>query len=124
MHPVHSGHLATIYCTLSSFDYDHITYSRELIQVPDGGQIGLDFCPPITPEDPIDDRPILVIAHGLTGGSHESYVRDVLSKAIKPVSEGGLGFRGMVVNSRGCAGVKVTSNILYSGGVTDDLRVS
>ncbi|ORY79708.1 putative lipid metabolism-related protein [Leucosporidium creatinivorum] len=117
-----SGHLATIYCTLAAFDYDHLIYSRELILTPDGGQLGLDFTPPITEEDPIDSRPILVIAHGLTGGSHESYVRDVLSKVTRGKEEGGLGWRGVVVNSRGCAGVECTNKVLYNGGVTNDLR--
>lgn len=92
--------------------------------MPDGGQLGLDFTPPITEADPIDSRPILVIAHGLTGGSHESYVRDVLCKVTKPKEEGGLGWRGVVVNSRGCAGVECVNKVLYNGGVTNDLRVS
>ncbi|KAK4058606.1 hypothetical protein OIO90_000050 [Microbotryomycetes sp. JL221] len=117
-----SGHLATIWCTIANFDYDKVEYSREIIEVPDGGRIGIDIAPPITPSDPIDARPILVIAHGLTGGSHESYVRDVLAKITKPKDEGGMGWRGAVVNSRGCAGMKCTNNVLYNGGKTDDLR--
>jgi uncharacterized protein len=80
-----------------------------------------------------------VIAHGLTGGSHESYVRAILAPACSPVNQGGLGYRGVVVNSRGCmhtsypiqlplinqlqgAGVPITSPQLYSAGHTDDLR--
>ncbi|GAA5952007.1 hypothetical protein JCM21900_000113 [Sporobolomyces salmonicolor] len=116
-----SGHLATIYCT-TKFNYDHIIYSRELIRVPDGGTIAVDFAPEITPEQPIDDRPILVVSHGLTGGSHESYVRNILTVVTRPKEEGGLGWRGAVVNSRGCANTPITSPILYNGAVTDDLR--
>lgn len=59
---------------------------------------------------------------GLTGGSHESYVRNVLAVVTRPVSEGGLGWRAAVINSRGCANSAVTSPQLYSGEVTDDLR--
>lgn len=59
-----SGHAATIYCTLGDFSYDHCHYSRRLIRVPDGGTLALDFTPAITPEDPIDSRPILVVLHG------------------------------------------------------------
>lgn len=58
--------------------------------------------------------------HGLTGGlyiytmairpdltfpvlgSQESYVRGVLAPAVAPVDRGGLGYRAVVVNFRGC----------------------
>lgn len=55
------GHLATIFCTMNKFAYDQISYTREHIRVPDGGTIAVDFTPVITPEEPIDDRPILVV---------------------------------------------------------------
>jgi uncharacterized protein len=73
-------------------------------------------------------------------GSYESYVRSILAPACAPISEGGLGYRGVVVNFRGCefqaldrkcivspngylgAGVPVTSGQLYSAGQSDDLR--
>ena len=45
-----------------------------------------------------ENAPLIVICHGLTGGSHESYVRNVLSWVIKPVEQGGLGGRAVVVN--------------------------
>jgi len=61
------------------------------------------YCtPPVRERILEDDTPIVIVLHGLTGGSHESYVRAVLAPAITPVDEGGLGFRGIVVNSRGC----------------------
>ncbi|GAA6037019.1 hypothetical protein JCM8097_005511 [Rhodosporidiobolus ruineniae] len=117
-----SGHAATIACTVFSYTYDPITYTRELIRVPDGGTIAVDFAPPLEGEEPLDDRPILVVSHGLTGGSHESYVRNVLAIVTRPKEEGGLGWRAAVVNSRGCANTPITSPKLYSGAVTDDLR--
>ena len=42
-------------------------------------------------------------------GSHESYVRAILAPAVTPKSEGGLGFRGVVVNFRGCKDISITS---------------
>lgn len=76
-------------------------------------------------------------------GSHESYVRAILSPTCTPVEEGGLGYRGVVVNFRGCesdrvievhtfnatdwvlgAGVPITSPQFYSAGYTDDIRVA
>jgi hypothetical protein len=83
----------------------------------------LDFTP-FDHEKLRDDAPILVVLHGLTGGSHESYVRAILAPASTPVSQGGLGYRGVVVNFRGCAGVPLTSPQLYSAGHTEDLRVA
>lgn len=57
---------------------------------------------------------------GLTGGSHESYIRAVVTQAIKPKSEGGHGMRAVVMNFRGCGYPSVlTSNQLYHGGYTD-----
>jgi len=49
-------------------------------------------------------------------------VRAILSPACAPVKDGGLGYRGAVVNFRGCAGVPITSPQLYSAGYTDDIR--
>jgi hypothetical protein len=36
-------------------------------------------------------------------GSHEAYVRNIIGPAVAPVEEGGLGYRAVVVNFRGCA---------------------
>ena len=76
-------------------------------------------------------------------GSHESYVRAILAPAVSPKSGGGLGFRAVVVNFRGCkgaypyhvtchqmlrcatgAGVPITSPQLYSAGHTEDYRAA
>ena len=45
-----------------------------------------------------DDAPTLVVCHGLTGGSHESYVRNVVAWLVKPKEDGGMGGRAVVVN--------------------------
>jgi len=57
-----SGHLSTIACTIFKYRYDPIEYTREMIRVPDGGTIAVDFAPPIEKEDPLDARPILVVS--------------------------------------------------------------
>lgn len=59
--------------------------------------------------------PIVVINHGLTGGSHESYVRNIVVWLTKPVSQGGLGARAAVVN--------VCPPVSRSRIVTDDSSV-
>ncbi|KAF9053936.1 AB-hydrolase YheT [Hymenopellis radicata] len=96
---MNNGHLQTLYCVVGDFTKsDQVYYNR------------------------YDETPIVVVLHGLTGGSHESYVRGILSKACAPIETGGLGYRGVVVNFRGCAGTPMTAQQLYSAGWTEDLR--
>ncbi|TQN74660.1 putative esterase [Colletotrichum shisoi] len=64
-----------------------------------------------------DDRPQLVVLHGLSGGSHEIYLRH----AIAPLIDSGK-WEVCVVNSRGCANSKFTSGILYNARATWDFR--
>lgn len=75
-----------------------------------------------------DTKPLLILLHGLSGGSYENYLRHVVAHLIESTSEGGrTGISGadwevMVLNSRGCAGSKITSSILYNARSTWDLR--
>lgn len=77
--------------------------TRTLLCTPDGGTLGLDETPlakdasALTPE-----TPIVVVQHGLTGGSYEAYIRAILSHACAPKNQGGLGFRAIIINFRGC----------------------
>ncbi|KAI1733716.1 carboxylesterase-like protein [Xylaria scruposa] len=64
-----------------------------------------------------DDRPMLVVLHGLTGGSHEVYLR----YAIESMVEDGK-WEICVVNSRGCAKSKITSGLFYNARATWDTR--
>lgn len=63
-----------------------------------------------------DSKPMLVVLHGLSGGSHEIYLRH----AIAPLIENG--WEVCVVNSRGCAKSKITSGLLYNARATWDMR--
>jgi hypothetical protein len=98
------GHAQTGYVVVADFtNVDKVVYERTLLRLPDGGTIGLDVTP--TTEEAPDlssDTPIVVVQHGLTGGSYESYVRAILAAACSPKSKGGLGYRGVVINFRGC----------------------
>ncbi|TFK42604.1 Alpha/Beta hydrolase protein [Crucibulum laeve] len=119
-----NGHLQTIYCVLGNFaKNDLIWYERTYLRLSDGGTLGLDFSPIKSESSHLkDDSPIVVVQHGLTGGSYEPYVRAILSRACAKKEDGGLGFRAVVINFRGCAGVPITSPLLYSAGHTDDTR--
>lgn len=70
-----------------------------------------------------DDRPMLVILHGLSGGSHELYLRSVLEPLV--VNENnpkGGGWEACVVTSRGCSHTSITSTVLYNARATWDVR--
>ncbi|KAI1328813.1 carboxylesterase-like protein [Xylariaceae sp. FL0255] len=64
-----------------------------------------------------DARPMLVVLHGLSGGSHEVYLR----YAIAPLVESGK-WELCVINSRGCAKSKITTGLLYNARATWDTR--
>ncbi|KAJ1945084.1 hypothetical protein GGF37_001874 [Kickxella alabastrina] len=96
-----------------------VKYERELITTEDGGTIGLDWSPPFT-QMPEDDRPIVVLSHGLSGGSQETYIQT----AIKTLTSAPYNFRTVVVNFRGCAGVKLTTHVLYNAGTTSDYDIA
>lgn len=49
---------------------------RQILEFANGGVASLDWAVPLTPLE--EDTPTLVILHGLTGGSHESYIRGLL----------------------------------------------
>ncbi|KAI0898005.1 AB-hydrolase YheT [Annulohypoxylon nitens] len=64
-----------------------------------------------------DERPMLVVLHGLSGGSHEVYLRH----AIAPLIDSGK-WEACVVISRGCANSKITTGLLYNARATWDVR--
>lgn len=63
-----------------------------------------------------DDKPMLICLHGLSGGSHEVYLRHV----VAPVTAAG--WECCVVNSRGCALSKITTPQLFNARSTWDVR--
>lgn len=69
-------------------------------------------------EDSTSEKPIVVIIHGLGGGSHESLIRDFAETIEKKTSGWGV----VVINSRGCGRTKLTSGKLFNAGSTNDIR--
>ncbi|KAF8321400.1 Alpha/Beta hydrolase protein, partial [Cantharellus anzutake] len=126
---LNSGHLQTFWSSAGDFsDVDVLKFDRTLLELPDGGVIGVDFSHPEGKEDPT--TPIVVVLPGLTGGvsisfrfcSQASYVRNLLAIVTGRQSEGGLGYRGVVVNSRGCeCGNVPLRTPQMSAGSPDDL---
>lgn len=77
-----------------------------------------------------DTKPLLITLHGLSGGSFEIYLRHVLVPLVAKQSDNqknasglsGGPWEALVVNSRGCAGSKITTSVLYNARATWDLR--
>ncbi|CDK28665.1 unnamed protein product [Kuraishia capsulata CBS 1993] len=65
-----------------------------------------------------DTRPLLVLLHGLSGGSYEGYIRAVVSQ----ITDAKYGFEAVVLNARGCALSQITTPQLFNGFWTDDVR--
>ncbi|PKY06849.1 AB-hydrolase YheT [Aspergillus campestris IBT 28561] len=64
-----------------------------------------------------DTRPMLVALHGLSGGSHEVYLRHVVAPLVADGT-----WEACVVNSRGCAQTKISTGVLYNARATWDVR--
>ncbi|KAJ4408187.1 hypothetical protein N0V82_009761 [Gnomoniopsis sp. IMI 355080] len=135
-----NGHLQTcwtavgkdapsIYYRRQIFDSNHANYT---------GTFAVDFSVPAHPEHDEklpprtayfkpgefeglaseDNRPMLVVLHGLSGGSYEVYLRH----AIAPLVLNDGGWECCVVNGRGCANSEVTSGVLFNARATWDVR--
>lgn len=134
-----NGHLQTFWTVVKSQDVP-IYYKRKVFEAEDpryAGTFAVDFVvepygdvqsdmPPRTThysEDEfkeiasLDTKPMLVTLHGLSGGSHELYLRHVLEPLVQDGS-----WAACVVNSRGCAMSKITSGVLYNARATWDVR--
>lgn len=66
-----------------------------------------------------DQRPLVIILHGLAGGSHEPIIRSLTQKLSKNDGEK---FQVAVLNCRGCARSKITNKKLFSAFQTGDLK--
>ena len=133
-----NGHLQTFWTAVKSKEIP-VYYKRKVFEAEDpafAGSFAVDFVvQPYEESDvslparttyfedtdfgkigSLDDRPMLVALHGLSGGSHEIYLRSVLWPLMQEEWE------VCVVNSRGCAQSAITSGVLYNARSTWDVR--
>ncbi|ESK94648.1 lipid metabolism-related [Moniliophthora roreri MCA 2997] len=116
-----SGHTQTLYSVFADFSLtDRVWYRRQFLRLADGGTLALDFAP-IDHTQFNDETPIIVVQHGLSGGSYEPYLKAIVSRVIAPKGHGGLGYRVVVVHHRGCGGSQITSPKFYTAGTTEDV---
>ncbi|HJV82100.1 YheT family hydrolase [Noviherbaspirillum sp.] len=85
------GHLQTIYPATCIAKPD-VAYRRERWQTPDSDFIDIDFV------DGQQDRPFIVMFHGLEGSSDSHYARALMAHVST------LGWSGAVPHFRGCSG--------------------
>ncbi|KAH7117616.1 medium-chain fatty acid ethyl ester synthase/esterase-like protein 1 [Dendryphion nanum] len=134
-----NGHLQTMYTAVKEAG-PPVHYKRQIFQSTHPiypGQYAVDFVvPPLDrPNDPSlpdrttnftatefaslpssDSTPMLICLHGLTGGSHEIYLRQV----IAPLTASG--WESCVINARGCAMSTITTPELFNSRSTWDVR--
>lgn len=85
-----------------------------------------------------DSKPLLIMLHGLAGGSHEiylsifsllrikNYTNLLIGHVLRPLCLDAASederWEALVVNARGCAHSKITSGVLYNARATWDVR--
>lgn len=138
-----NGHLQTAWTVVKAAG-PPISYKRRIFNAEDArfaGTFAVDFVVSAEPDQPDttlpprttyftdkefqglaseDTRPLLITLHGLSGGSHEIYLRHVLAPLV--ANTGDRGWEALVVNSRGCAMSEITTNVLYNARATWDMR--
>jgi uncharacterized protein len=102
------AHLQTIYASLLA-PAPQVTYRRERWDAPDGDFVDVDFV------DGPADAPSVHLFHGLEGSSQSHYAR-VLMNAVKS-----RGWRGSVLNFRGCSGEPNRLPRAYHSGDSEEV---
>jgi predicted alpha/beta-fold hydrolase len=104
-----NAHIHTIYASLFRGP-PQVTYEREIVITPDGGALSLDWLLQSLPRP----APVLLLLHGLTGGSHEPYMRSLASTAQRS-------FRVVCLNMRGAASSPLLTARAFSAEVNADV---
>ncbi|GAA4401445.1 YheT family hydrolase [Quisquiliibacterium transsilvanicum] len=89
-----------------------VAMRRERWTTPDGDFIDVDFA---KPEQPREDAPLLVLFHGLEGGSGSHYARVLMAAAVQR------GWHGAVPHFRGCSGELNRAPRAYHSGDSDEI---
>ena len=99
----------SVVCEIALKFYFPLKYHRELLILSDKGTIALDWVIDHEGELPRKHscRPILCCFSGLSGGNDSLYLYSIIKEASLN------GYKCVVINFRGCAGVKLTSPLIY-----------
>ena len=95
----------------------YVPFNREQVKLPDHGEIALDWGPIHKSYEGVDEKKmrILIITHGLTGGSECNYIRHAVLNASR------YGFRPVVYHNRG-VNSELTTSKYHNHGEIDDIK--
>ena len=104
-------------CKSIVFKSNSTVFSRELLVLPDGGSIALDWAAQHGSSSPLleHDSPIVILHHGLVGDSQSEYIYHLSHSLLKS------GCRVVVLVARGCGGLQLTSPELFAGRRVSDI---
>ncbi|KAK9832174.1 hypothetical protein WJX74_001666 [Apatococcus lobatus] len=91
---------------------------RQLVPTSDGGQFALDWWQGETSSNVPPETPIVLVLHGVTGGSFEGTCKAMCKEAASR------GYRPAVMVYRGCGGVELLNDQIYSANFTDDAHLA
>lgn len=117
-----TGLLQTLYATLRVRQRDNasnIEYDRELLLMPDGGTVSLDWHPRRYSTN--SNAPLVIMLAGVGGSSQEYHLR-ATAKQLAISQRFQADMRVVVLNHRGAARTPITSPRPYDSGFTQDLR--
>eukprot|EP00798_Chlamydomonas_sp_ICE-L_P007828 gene7828-1027_t len=94
-------------------------YTRQLVQTSDGGTLGMDWWDGSDKWNYGDaTTPVLLVIHGINGGSHEGYCKWACRAAASK------GWRAVTLNMRGCNGLPLSTNRGYAATLTPDISLA
>lgn len=107
------GHAQTIWPYL--LPRPAVTYRRERVDAPDGDFWDFDWVDARVAQGPREATPLVILFHGLEGGSESQYARALMRAA------GTIGWRGVIPHFRGCGGELNRTPRAYHSGDHEDV---
>ncbi len=104
------AHLQTLWQSLCRRNIKNLQINRERFELPDGDFIDLDWVGK-------NSGAIVLILHGLEGSITSPYAQGMLRAVERH------GWRGVLMNFRGCSGEHNRLSRLYHAGETNDLEI-
>ncbi|NQV29800.1 MAG: alpha/beta fold hydrolase [Candidatus Marinimicrobia bacterium] len=104
-----NGHFQTVFASLL-MPVAIPPYKREILDLPDGDIVAADWV------DGNIDKPLLVLIHGMEGGSESRYARLLMNECISR------GWTGVVLHMRSCGGLMNRLRNYYHAGFYQDIE--